>query len=246
MSVPLLYLVLGCRGSDQFLAVADLIEFGTDKEDKSLVLVSGADLAEGAEAFEAPRRAASLERYDWTESGFSTGAIGDADYVFLVSDGVSDPSDFVEAFHQWLPESGCELARVITVLHCDLAARRRVAMDWFECCIHFSDVVLLSKREKVSNRQMKDFLSYYDEQCYPCHFEYLKKGRVSNPSLVLNPQPRRISRIFDAQEIFDDDEEDEIEEEQLAGDAARDPFLKRIAGGRRERPLPRIQDFLQA
>src|SRR5690606_24285880 len=111
-------------------------------------------------------------------------------------------ADFVEAFHAWLKDSGCELGRVLTVLDCELAIGQSHIFPWFDCCIHFSDVVLLAKREALSNRQIQDFLARYEEERYPALFERVKKGRVANPALVLAPQPRRISRIFDEPEIF--------------------------------------------
>lgn len=244
MTKPTAYLLLGCKGSDQFRVLADLIEFGTDKEEVSVVYHSVGDTEVVETDFLVKHREVQIAPYTLAEGKVDVSVPESTDLVFVVADGLSDPTDTVEAFHAWLPESGCELGRVATVLNCDLAVRQKVAFDWFECCIHFSDIVLLSRREKVSNKEMKLYLDHYEEECYPCLWEYVKKGRVGNPSLVLDTQPRRISRIFDVPEVFEDDDEEDAFEEDIAGDVTKDRFLKRSSGGRRALELPNIGEFL--
>lgn len=245
MAKPLVYLVLGCKGSDQFRVIADLVEFGTTKEEKSALYHSSNDASDVVADFVLKSREATIGAYSLDKTTLNLKVDETSDLVFIVADGLSDPSDLLEAFHTWLPESGCELARVITVLHCNLAIGEKAASEWFECCIHFSDVVLLSRRDKVGNKEMKVFLDHYEEECFPCLWEYVKKGRVGNPSLVLDNQPRRISRIFDEPEPVDEDDENGFdEEEDIAGDLTKDPFLKAGLGDTRARDLPNIADFL--
>ncbi len=243
MAKPIVYLILGCKGSDQFRVIADLVEFGTVEGEKSALFHSAGDAEEVAADFEVKHREVSVGQHACEGSSLELTVAEGTDLVFVVADGLGDPADFVEAFHGWLPESGCELGRVVTVLHSDLAIGNKDAFPWFECCIHFSDVVLLSRREKVGNKEIKVFLDRYEEACFPCLWEYVKKGRVGNPSLVLDTQPRRISRIFDVPEVFEDDDEDEWEED-IAGDVTKDPYLKTVSGGKRAKELPDIGTFL--
>lgn len=244
MVKPLVYLVLGCKGSDQFRVLADLIEFGTEKEEKAALYHASGDAAEVASDFEVKHREVTIGEYQLVGRELTLSVSEGVDIVFVVADGLADPTNFIEGFHAWLPESGCELGRVATVLHCDLAVRQKVAADWFECCIHYSDVVLLAKRENVGNKEMKAYLDHFEEQCYPCLWEYVKKGRVSNPSLVLDTQARRISRIFDVPEIFDDDDEEDFLHEAIAGDSSKDRFLKAGSGDKRSIELPDIGTLL--
>ncbi|MBC2606479.1 GTP-binding protein [Pelagicoccus albus] len=244
MGKPLVYLVLGCKGSEQFKVVSDLIEFGTSAEESAAVYYSSHDEDDFSSDFGVKHRQAATGVYQFSGRSLDLTVEGEPDLVFIVADGLANPSDVVEAFHAWLPESGCELARVLTVLNCDLAVERKVAFAWFECCIHFSDVVLLAKRENVANKSMKAFLDHYEEECYPCLWVYVKKGRVNNPSLVLDIQARRITRIFDVPEVFDDDEEEDYLDEEIAGDITKDRFLKCISGGHRALELPDISKFL--
>ncbi|MDQ8181752.1 hypothetical protein [Pelagicoccus sp. SDUM812005] len=244
MAKPIVYLVLACKGSDQFRVIADLVEFGTSEEEKSAFYFSSRDAEEVESDFAVKHRSVSTGAYAFEDGRLTLEVDETADLVFIAADGLGDPADFVEAFHAWLPDSGCELGRVITVLHSDLAIGNKDAFPWFDCCIHFSDVVLLSCREKVGNKEIKAFLDRYEELCFPCLWEYVKKGRVGNPSLVLDTQSRRISRIFDVPEVFEDDGEEDEWEEDIAGDVTKDPFLKTVSGGKRAKELPDIGTFL--
>lgn len=244
MSAPLVYLILGCKGTGRFQVVSDLIEFGTAKDDKTLVFHSTAD-AENAEAnLKLKSREAVVASFEVVDDQFNLSVAEGTDLVFVVADGLTSPADSVEAFHGWLGESSCELGRVITVLHSELAIENKKAAPWFECCIHYSDVILLAKREKVNNKLIKSFQDGYADKCYPCLFQFVKKGRVSNPSLILSPEPRRITRIFDIPEVFEDDDPEDIFEEETAGNFEKDIYQNRITGGRRELVLPEIAEYL--
>ena len=183
----------------------------------------------------------------------------DVSKIFVIADGASNPADFVEAFHVWWQASGFDFGRVLTVLNCDLFHRHKELNVWFDCCIHYSDMVLLSERQDVPNKWISDLIERYEKGCFPCTFEYVKKGRISNPVQVLFPESRRISMIFDTPEevtidlddyVVLDEEENEIEVEEeedksIAGDPTKDTYLKRIANGRRDKPVPQIGPFLK-
>ena len=154
--------------------------------------------------------------------------------------------------------SDYDLARVATVVDCACVQAIKPLLQWYDCCIHFSDVVLLSNRSDVSNKWIEEFKERYTKECYPCHFVFVKKGRVSNPNLVLEPEVRRISKLFDENELLDfgldddvefggdelDDEDDEEEEEFEGGDPSKDPFLARIVNGQREKTIPNIAKLM--
>jgi hypothetical protein len=44
-----------------------------------------------------------------------------------------------------------EIARVYTVINCQLAEKHPALRAWFEACVHCSDVALLNRREGVGN-----------------------------------------------------------------------------------------------
>lgn len=242
---PQVYLVLGAKGSEQFSVVSDLIEFGAMEDENSLVYYSTNDAVAFEADFKVKHRQASAVAYDPAIEGFDFPVSADVDLVFIMADGLADPANVVERFHAWLQGGSCELGRIFTVVNCELALSGEDALHWYDACIHFSDVVLLGGRSRVTNRQMQDFLDRYEQKCYPCLFEYVKKGHVANPALILDAQPRRISLIFDVAEVFEDaEDEEEIEEEEIAGDLQHDPYLKLAANGKRAKPIPDMHKIL--
>jgi len=180
-----------------------------------------------------------------------------ATHLFFITDGRRNPVDQIEAFKPWLASIGGELARVVCVVNCQLAAQHRELTAWYEACIHFSDVVLLARRDDVPNKWISDFQARFQKKFYPCLFEFVKAGRVRNPALVLEPEARRMSHYFDdpdyaladgasIEEGIDDedaprkrqsDDEIEIVEEP-------DEYLARRAGGRRVKEIPDVKKFL--
>ena len=154
--------------------------------------------------------------------------------MFFFTDGRRNPVDQVEAFQAWLAASGGELARILCVINCGLAAQHKELLAWFDACVHFADVVLLNRRDGVANKWMSDFQARYAAQFLPCLFELVKAGRVTNPALILEPQARRMSHVFDEElnwEVTGDGDEDADDEEEIEAHPEEDPYLQRRAGG---------------
>lgn len=245
---PLVYLILGAAGSGRRAILADLIDGGLDKSDRPAVLVSAAERADTL--------ASTLPRVDyWTWTGeLIEGVLPEnATHVFFVTDGRANPVDQVETFKAWLEAQGGELARVLCVVNCQLAAQHPPLLAWYEACVHFADVVLLNRREGVENKWISDFQTHFKKQFMPALFEFVKDGRVKNPNLVLEPQARRLSQVFDEEQdwVFTDAEGEEVdEEEETAGDEEieaapkEDPYLERRAGGQRVKQIPDIASYL--
>jgi hypothetical protein len=170
-----------------------------------------------------------------------------ATHVFIVADGASDPVDQLEALKEWLATATAELARVLCVVHCQLLEANPRLFPWYEACIHFSDVVLLNRREGVANKWVSDFQGRFEEKFYPCLFELVRGSGLKNPALVLAPQARRMSHAFDEPEwVAEGDEEGEEQEdgEEVEVKQEIDPYFERRNGGRRVTELPRIAGFL--
>jgi hypothetical protein len=81
----------------------------------------------------------------------------------------------------------------------------------------------------------------------------VKSGRVANPALVLEPQARRLSHLFDDDQewVFTDGDGDEIDEQEESDDEdevtaapAVDPYLVRDAAGRRVKKVPDLAKYL--
>lgn len=249
---PLVYLLLGATGSGRREVLADLVGEGLDEDESSLVLLSDKEPADARDA-----QLGEIGRWRWHDGHIvvTEGDLAAATHVFFVADGRGNPVDQIEAFKPWFESTGGELGRVITVVNCQFAEKHRELVAWYEACIHFSDIVLLAKREGVANKWLSDFQGRFKDQFFPCLFEFIKGGRVKNPALVLEPQPRRMSHYFDETDwmtVDGDDVESGIDDEEDAREtneeieivAEVDPYFERRAGGRRVKEITDIAQFL--
>lgn len=259
----LVYVILGAPGSGRREVLADLIVGGLDPaagERSHLILPAG----EPENEADRNTGAATTSRMRWDaelKALFADAPPADATHVFILLDGTLDPVDQLEAIKPWLAAHELSVARILTVVHCQLAEKHPALKTWFDACIHFSDIVLLNRREGVANKWMSDFRRAYEEQCMPCLFELVKAGKVKNPAMLLDPTARRLSQFFDPSEWDDldlegveigesDDEEGEnirpIDKNELDPDDQPpvEPYLERRQGGRRVIELPDIRRYL--
>lgn len=243
------YLILGATGSGRREILADLIADGLEESDRAAVLLPAGE-AETAADGSLPR----VSRWEWRDGIIFAPLPPEATHVFFVVDGAKNPVDQIEAFKIWLEAQGAEVARVLCVVDAQLAEKHAPLLAWFEACVHFSDVVLLNKREGVANKWMSDFRAHFDKQYYPCVFEMVRENRVKNPALVLEPQARRMSHVFDAEQdwIFtnadgdeiDEQEENEDGEDEVEAKPEEDPYFEKLTGGRHVKQLPDIAKYL--
>jgi len=246
---PLVYVILGAAGSGRREIVADLIEGGLAEGDRAAVMLSAAEAPDRLDA-----KLPGLARWTWTDDSIDGMLPREATHVFFVTDGRTNPVDQLEVCKAWLEGQGGELGRILCVVNCALAEKNPASLAWYEACVHFSDVVLLTRREGVANKWLSEFRAHFDNLFYPCLFELVKAGRVKNPALVLDPLARRMSHAFDAEQewVFTDSEGDEIEEdeesegeEEVEVTAAVDPYFVRDMAQRREKKIPDIRKFLE-
>lgn len=247
---PLVYLVLGATGSGRRAVLADLIADGLAETDRAAVLLADTEPPDDFDA-----QLPQVERWSWIPEGAIAAALpAGATHVFFVSDGRRNPVDQAEVFKAWVEAQGGEVARVLCVVNVQLAEKNPPLLAWYEACVHFSDVVLLNRREGVANKWLSDFLNHFKKQYYPCLFEMVKDHRVKNPALVLDPQARRMTHVFDAEqdwiftnadgEEIDEQEETDDEDEEIEAKPEEDPYFARYNGGRRVKELPDIAKFL--
>lgn len=197
---PLLYVILGATGSGRREVVADLIDGGLAEGDVAASILAADEPADAADG-----KIGTVSRWSWVRDGDGPRAIDatlpeGASHVFFFVDGRGSPVDQAEALKTWVPACGAELARVICVVNCQLAEKHSELRAWYDACVHFSDVVLLNRRDGVGNKWLSDFQGYFRDQFIPCLFEMVKAGRVKNPAAMLIPEARRMSHIFDIDE----------------------------------------------
>ncbi len=243
MNRPLIYVFLGASGSGRREVLADLIAGMPDSARVALSLPD-ADRDSG----EALRSVAErVLRSDWrlSEDELEVEIPEGATHFFMLTSGDRNPVDQIEAVFHWGQDHGAGIDRIVTVVNCRLLSENPGLEKWYDACIHFSDYVLLNRREGVSEGWIRAFQERYRKAFFPCIFEMVKKGRVKNPALVLDPLPRRLSHLFDeplaADFEFDTEEENADDDDN---EPAVDPYLERLPSGRRAREIPDIARFL--
>ena len=245
----LVYFLLGTPGAGRREIVRDLVENGLGEGERGLVLVPDTDATDPADAALAALANAEVRRWTWESPDLPAMELPAKTTVFFLSDAHADPITQIEALKPWLVAHDAELARMLCVVDCQLAEKHPALAPWFDGCIHFSDVVFLTKRAGVANKWMSDFVKHFKSQSFPCHFLHVKKGDIPNPALVLDPTPRRISQYFDFGESLIDieietDDEDDDEEDEGDLDPPLDVYFVRNTAGRREKELPEIRQYL--
>jgi hypothetical protein len=243
MSEPLVYLIYGIPDSGRREVLLDLIEGGIDAKEQVLYFRPE---GEADSLFDAKLEAlenVSAVNWQLTDAKVTHGPINAApDNIIFLAPATSDPADAAEAIKSWTKHNACQLARIITVTHCAFLFKNPGARSWFDACIHFSDIVLLNRREGVDNKWLKDFEQCYHKLFSPARFLIVKKGRVTNPIEILNPEARRLSLYFDELIPIEDDE---FEDDEQPQDTKPDKYIERLESGHRAYPVPDIRKLLK-
>ncbi len=237
-----MYLIYGAPTSGRREVIFDLIEGGIAKEQPVLYFRPTEEAPcphdEQIEALDH----VSVVNWQMKDCKVTHGQVTAApEKIIFLAPGKSDPADCAEAIKAWSEHNNCKIARLITVVNCSLLEEKPKAKAWFDACIHFSDVVLLNRREGVDNKWIKEFEAGYKKAHYPARFLLVKKGRVGNPAEVLDPEPRRLSLYFDELIPIEDDE---FEDEHQPEDIKLDRYIERLESGQRAKPIPNIEQFL--
>lgn len=255
-SSPSVYLILGTPGSGRRAIARDLIENGLTLEEKALVLLAESEPADPADERLAGLKNAEVRRWDWQDGSLPSVDLSEGATVFFLADSQVSPVDQVEGLKPWLVAHGRELGRIFTVVDCQLVEKQPVVRQWYDACIHFSDVVFLNRREGVANKWLSDFIKHYTDEYFPCHFVQVRtKGDLPTPLVWLDPTPRRVSQYFEDDyvdlsdvviEIGDDEAEEgeAVEPGEEDGIIPPEPYFVRLTSGRREREVPDIRDYL--
>jgi len=251
--MPAVYLVLGLPGSGRHEILANLV--ADAMADTGAITVYRAqgiktEPEEPALARLAARPGLTITNYNFALGQFYIAAGAEPKTapgtVFFLTDGRASPIDQMEAFPAWLSSRGWELSRIFVVVHCALAAKHPEVELWHDACIHFADCVLLSRREGVPQVWLQQFQKKFAALHYPCLFFHVKKGHIQDTHLLLFPEARRISHIFDDIDPVDELEldEDNLPEEPFTLENKPDPYFERTPNGQRCLPVPDVTAFL--
>ncbi len=237
MSVPLLYVFLGSTGSGRRDVAVDLVEFGLEPDEKAVILVAETEEPYG----EAAAHTTPVLKWERGAEGIEATVPPETSQIFMLVNGRENPVDQLEAIKEWIDSGAVRFGRILTVINSALYAETPGLDDWYDACIHFSDVVLLNNRTGVCGKWISSFKKRQQEKFMPCLIELVKKGKVGNPALVLDPEGRRLSLAFEeTDETYDFDEGDEEEDE-----ISVDPYFERSPSGQRVMVIPDVRNYLK-
>ncbi|MFU8847611.1 MAG: hypothetical protein ACNA77_02690 [Opitutales bacterium] len=240
---PLVYLILGIPESERRSVLYDLIEGGLPDKEQVLYFRPKSEIDSPYDEKITALDHVSLVEWELVDGKVKHGRINAApEKIFFLAPGTSNPADVIEALKSWIDHNQCELGRIITVVHCSFLRQQERAKAWYNACIHFSDIVLLGRRESVDNKWLKEFETEYRKACFPCHIELVSHGKAKNPVAVLEPEARRLSLYFDELIPIEDDE---IEDEEQPEDLKPDPYIERNESGQRAHPIPDIAKLIK-
>ncbi|MGC6455183.1 MAG: hypothetical protein ACON39_06965 [Coraliomargaritaceae bacterium] len=238
---PLVYVLFGIPESGRREVLYDLIEGGLEKGTNVLYFKPKQELPSLADEKLLSIRTVTTANWELDGARLLHSKIEAApDVLFFLAPGRADPADVVESIKTWADKNDCEVARLLTVVHCSFLKDNPEAKAWFDACIHFSDIVLLNHRNKEDNKWIRQFEAGYAKQHNPSRFLLVKNNRVANPAEVLYPEARRSSLYFDDLIPI---EEDEFEED-APDDLKPDRYIERLESGQRAYPIPSIAKWL--
>ncbi len=245
--MAVVYLVLGLPGSGRDEVVFNLVEGGLGDGQPVTVYHAAGEATDGGLG---TRPNITRVPFTFDKDHFTTAPEAEPaeepEAAFFLTDGRASVIDQIEAFPAWLQARGWELARILLVVDCALAAAHPVVTEWHAACVHFADCVLLNRRNAASHEWARDFQKKFAEARYPCVFVLVKQGRVPNPLVVLFPEARRMTLVFDDIDPVDELELDEenLPEEPFTLENKVDPYFERLLSGHRVKPVPDVTAYL--
>ena len=152
--------------------------------------------------------------------------------------------DTLETLAYWVPCSGFALQRITTWVDCYKVSQCSRTRKWYECCFHFSDLVILDEFKSLPVSWLKEYKAFFKRESYPCIIENTRKGRLHDMLLVMDNQVRRIAQVFEKPDelvfALNDEEEDDDEEDELPdlSQPQNEPYFERLIDGRRSKLVP--------
>lgn len=242
------YLILGTNHSGRKEILFDLIEGSSPSEEHSNFILIPFDEPESPtnnKLQTLPNTTVLKWNFSNNQLNFPNLSTSSADKIFIILSSKNNFIDQLEKTKYWLDNNPqFSLARILSVINCQIAYDHEDLLPWFEAIVHFSDYIFLTHRENIPEKWISEFIKSFEKKSYPCLFEKIKNNKVSNPDQVLEPEARRISHLFDNLDAIDTLflDEDNLPDEPFELIKEIDPYLKRDNNGQRIIQLPPISD----
>ena len=233
---PKVYLILGPNGSGRRALLADFVD-SLESESSVLYFKHRDEIINDYDSPLESLNAVSTVFWSVEGSKIKHESISvSPSSIFFIAPASIDLADVMEGLKGWLSKNDCQLTRIITVIDCKSLCENNSQNSWYEAAVHFSDMVLLNRREGVSEKWIKDMVTEKKKHFHPTRFELVKKNRVNNPIDVLDSQTYRTSLFFDDLIPIEEDEFEDL----LPEDRRIDPYIERLESGKRRKIISQI------
>ena len=227
------YLILGPNGSGRRALLADFID-SLESESSVLYFKHKDEIINDYDSSLESLKSVTTVLWSVNDSKIKHDSISiSPSSIFFIAPASINLADVMEGLKGWLNKNYCQLTRIITVIDCKSLSENNSQNSWYEAAVHFSDMVLLNRREGVSEKWIKDMVTERKKQFHPTRFELVKKNKVNNPIDVLDSQAYRTSLYFDDLIPIEEDEFEDL----LPEDLKIDPYIERLANGKRSKPV---------
>lgn len=227
------YLILGPNGSGRRALLADFID-SLESESSVLYFKHKDEIINDYDSSLESLKSVTTVLWSVNDSKIKHDSISiSPSSIFFIAPASINLADVMEGLKGWLNKNYCQLTRIITVIDCKSLSENNSQNSWYEAAVHFSDMVLLNRREGVSEKWIKDMVTERKKQFHPTRFELVKKNKVNNPIDVLDGQAYRTSLYFDDLIPIEEDEFEDL----LPEDLKIDPYIERLANGKRSKPV---------
>ncbi len=247
------YLVIGTPTSGRRGVIWDVITKTTADDEFCGVFISENEAPAASDKRIAAAQNAGIIRYKDADDAMEKIASLDSGKftrIFFFADATRNLADCMEDFKRLVDAGHIRLARIWGVLDCELLCKLPDEVQpYADALAHYSDCLLLSRRENVSNKDVAEIKSRYEKQCLPLVFEYVDVNfHVAHPIELMIEEARRVSMLFEDFDPVDDldIDEDNLPEEPFSLERKPDPYLEKLQNGLRKKPIPDLSKIAYA
>jgi len=166
----------------------------------------------------------------WNQNKFEFGELpgsSDVEYFLFFSNDVDLADQFEAVLEVLSEEDDLSMGRVILFLNSSLLpGGSQQLMAWIDAAGHFSDAICFTHRKNENAMAISKCKERFETMRYPLE-TYVLGSKVGALEKILHANPRRITHLFDPPDLLDEDDSPQ-----------NDPYLAKLANGRRERPVP--------
>ncbi len=240
------YMLIGTPHTGRKNIVKECLENVISEEEKTLVLVSKAEIE--VEAYKA-----SLEKFEnatvyiYEDSDDARDFIANeqnATYLFYVANPAENLADEMEFAKNLSEYQLIRMVRVLGFVDSKLYANKwNDVENYYDALSHFSDCLMLSNRSNLQNNHIEAIKKRYEKMYRPHRVYFVDKNyRTPDINFLMIDEARRMTFLFDDNDAIDDLDldEDSLPVEPFDLKKKEDEYLVRIETGVRAKAIDNI------